>query len=42
MKIGANGVEQVMEIKLLPEEQSALDSSIASVKELVDVMENNS
>ena len=42
VKIGANGVEQVMEIKLLPEEQSALDSSIASVKELVDVMENNS
>ena len=42
VKIGSNGIEQVMEIELLPDEKSALDNSIASVKELVDVMEKNS
>ena len=42
VKIGSNGIEQVMEIELLPDEKSALDNSVASVKELVDVMEKNS
>jgi malate/lactate dehydrogenase len=31
-------MEQVMEIKLTPEEQTALQASAASVQELVDVM----
>jgi malate dehydrogenase len=38
IKIGAGGMEQIMEIKLTPEEQAALQSSANSVKELVDVM----
>jgi len=42
VKIGANGIEQVIEISLTAEEKSAFDKSIASVQELVDVMEKNS
>ena len=38
VKLGASGMEQVMEIKLTPEEQTALQASAASVQELVDVM----
>jgi malate dehydrogenase len=38
IKVGAKGMEQVIEIKLTPEEKAALDSSAASVQELVDVM----
>ena len=38
MKVGARGVEQVIEIKLTPEEKAALDKSAASVKQLVDIM----
>ena len=38
VKLGAGGMEQVMEIKLTPEEQTALQASAASVQELVDVM----
>lgn len=38
IKVGGQGMEQVMEIKLTPEEQAALKSSAASVQELVDVM----
>ena len=38
IKVGAQGMEQVIEIKLTPEEKTALDGSAASVKELVDVM----
>ena len=38
MKLGAGGMEQVMEIKLTPEEQTALQGSAASVQELVDIM----
>jgi malate dehydrogenase len=37
-KLGARGLEQVMEIKLEPEEQAALMKSAAAVKELVDVI----
>ena len=40
VKIGANGVEQVIEISLTDEEMTALQSSAASVQELVDVMAN--
>jgi len=36
--IGAGGLEKVIEIKLLPEEQAMLDKSAAAVKELVDLL----
>ena len=38
VKLGANGMEQIMEIDLTPEEKTALQGSAASVQELVDVM----
>jgi len=31
--LGKNGVEKIIEVKLLPEEKAALDKSIATVKE---------
>ncbi len=37
-KLGARGLEQIIEIKLTPEEQAALDKSAASVKELCAVI----
>jgi len=37
-KLGAKGLEQIIEIKLTPEEKSALDKSAAAVKELVSVI----
>ncbi len=38
VKLGAKGVEQIIEIKLTAEEDAALKKSAASVKELVDVI----
>ena len=38
VKLGAAGVEQVIEVKLLADEQAALDRSAAAVRELVDVL----
>jgi malate dehydrogenase len=38
VKLGANGIEQIIEIKLTPEEKAALDKSSASVRELVNVL----
>jgi malate dehydrogenase len=38
VKLGARGVEQIIEIKLTPEEDAALKKSAGSVKELVDVI----
>jgi malate dehydrogenase len=38
VKLGENGVEQIIEIKLTPEEKAALDKSSASVRELVNVL----
>jgi malate dehydrogenase len=38
VKLGAKGIEQVIEIKLTPEEKAALDKSAASVKELVQII----
>lgn len=38
VKVGAGGMEQVIEIKLTSQEQAALNSSAASVQELVEVM----
>jgi malate dehydrogenase len=37
-KLGARGLEQVIEIKLTPEEDTAFKKSAAAVKELVDVI----
>jgi malate dehydrogenase len=36
VKLGRGGVEQVIEIRLTPEEQAAFDKSAAAVRELVD------
>jgi len=38
VKLGAKGVEQIIEIKLTPDEKAALDKSAASVRELVKVI----
>ncbi len=38
VKLGSTGVEQVIEIKLLPEEQKMFEKSVASVKNLVEIM----
>jgi malate dehydrogenase len=38
VKLGARGVEQIIEIKLSAEEEAALKKSVAAVKELVDVI----
>ena len=37
-KLGVNGVEQIIEIKLTPEEKTAFDKSVAAVKELVKAL----
>ncbi len=38
VKLGAKGIEQIIEIKLTPEEKAALEKSAAAVKSLVDVI----
>jgi malate dehydrogenase len=38
VKLGARGIEQIIEIKLTPKEKAALDKSAASVHELVSVL----
>ena len=38
VKLGTRGIEQIMEIKLTPEERTALEKSAASVRELVTVL----
>jgi malate dehydrogenase len=38
VKLGARGIEQIIEIKLTPEEQAALERSANAVKELVAVI----
>ncbi len=38
VKLGAKGIEQVIEIKLTAEEKAALEKSAAAVKELVDIV----
>jgi len=37
-KLGASGVEQIIEVKLTPSEAAALNRSAASVKELVEIL----
>lgn len=38
VKLGARGIEQIIEIKLTAEEKAALDKSSASVRDLVNVL----
>jgi malate dehydrogenase len=38
VKLGAKGAEQIIEIKLTPEEKAALDKSSAAVRELVTIV----
>jgi malate dehydrogenase len=38
VKLGKNGVEQIIEITLTPEEKAALDKSAAAVKELAEIV----
>ena len=38
VKLGARGIEQIVEIKLTPEEQKGLEKSAAAVKELVEII----
>ena len=38
VKLGRNGIEQIVPLKLLPEEAAALNKSAAAVKELVEAM----
>jgi malate dehydrogenase len=40
VKLGANGIEKIYEIKLTAEEQAMLNKSAASVQELVDVLKS--
>jgi malate dehydrogenase len=39
VKLGASGIEQIIEIKLTPEERTALEKSAAAVRELVEAMQ---
>jgi malate dehydrogenase len=41
VKLGANGLEQIIEIKLTEDEQAALNKSAESVRELVEIMHNS-
>jgi malate dehydrogenase len=41
VKLGTHGIESIMEIKLLPEEQTMLNKSIQTVQELIDVLKKN-
>ncbi len=38
VKLGAKGIEQIIEIKLTPEEKAGLEKSAAAVKELCGVI----
>ena len=39
VKLGARGLEQIIQITLTPDEDAALKKSAAAVKELVDVID---
>jgi malate dehydrogenase len=41
VKLGAGGIEKIMEINLTNDEKAALQSSAASVQELVNVMQES-
>jgi len=38
VKLGAKGIEQIIEVKVTPDEQAAMLKSAAAVRELVDVI----
>ena len=38
VKVGKNGIEQIIELELTPEEDAALKESANAVRELVKVM----
>jgi malate dehydrogenase len=38
VKLGASGVEQIIEVKLTPSEMAALNRSAAAVKEVVEIL----
>jgi malate dehydrogenase len=40
VKLGARGIEQIYQMKLLPEEQAMLKKSADAVQELVDVLKS--
>ena len=42
VKLGANGVEQIIEFELTKQEQSQLENSAKAVEELIEVMKNAS
>jgi malate dehydrogenase len=39
VKLGKNGIEEIVQIKLMPDEEAALQKSARAVKELVDVID---
>lgn len=41
VKLGSQGIEEIIEIKLLPEEREGLQKSIKAVQELMDVLKKN-
>jgi len=41
VKLGSKGIEEIIEIKLLPEEREGLNKSTKAVQELVDVLKAN-
>jgi malate dehydrogenase len=38
VKLGSLGIEEIVQIKLTPEEQAELEKSAAAVKELVEII----
>ncbi|HSE41236.1 MAG TPA: malate dehydrogenase [Acidobacteriota bacterium] len=41
VKLGAKGIEEIIEIKLLPEEREGLNKSIKAIQELIEVLTKN-
>ena len=41
IKLGSNGVEEIIEVELTQEESKALKNSAESVKELIEIMDSN-
>ena len=40
VKLGAGGIEEILQLELTPQEQAALDQSAKAIRELVDTMAN--
>jgi malate dehydrogenase len=41
VKLGTKGIEEIIEIKLLPEEREGLNKSVKAVQELIEVLTKN-